>query len=388
MFVFLRRIQIEGPHKKIPSERGRKVKDKQLFIPDKIHVGFQKRDDTYTKKLAYVIYYDSKGVLRKEKSWNNWRDSKIKDIIFENTPTEGFVLNKGVGGVRQSYGWNARNEYIRVYDPRDFEFEISVANLLFILKECDCSRGKGLEDKFVYSWDGTELVLLPVGSSDYKNSMNYTQLQSKVIKSKELIAGASYTTKKQDILVYLGRFDYHTLHYSKISCRKKYVFWDGKNFVFLNDLKSIAVLSSDTISEDYAELVTRYSKSINGSKIVKVFAKKLPSKKSSKKPQYYYYRENWVTEDGDNTWTMYFTSYDYQNKSEIHYINRISRISFKDKLVFNGCNEAIYNPEYTGQVSFYHKTGGKWIKPTGLGLYAQLESGSKFMLSNGSFGYF
>ena len=115
----------------------------QLFIPKKINVGFQNRSDTYTQKLAYVIYYDLKGVLRKEKSWNSWRDHKIPNVEFANDPTEGFVLNKGVGGGRSS--WNRRNEYIRVYDPRDFEFEISVANLLFILRECDCSRGKGTD---------------------------------------------------------------------------------------------------------------------------------------------------------------------------------------------------------------------------------------------------
>ena len=37
-----------------------------LFIPDKMKVGFQERDDTYTKKLAYVIYYGPDGKLKKE----------------------------------------------------------------------------------------------------------------------------------------------------------------------------------------------------------------------------------------------------------------------------------------------------------------------------------
>ena len=46
----------------------------QLFIPGKIKVGYQNRDGTYTGKLAYVIYYDSKGKLRKEKSWTTWCD--------------------------------------------------------------------------------------------------------------------------------------------------------------------------------------------------------------------------------------------------------------------------------------------------------------------------
>ena len=31
-----------------------------IFIPKKIHVGFQTRHDTYTKKLAYIIYEDEK----------------------------------------------------------------------------------------------------------------------------------------------------------------------------------------------------------------------------------------------------------------------------------------------------------------------------------------
>lgn len=144
--------------------------DQQLFIPQKIKVGFQNRSDTYTGKLAYVIYYDQKGVLRKKTSWESWRDEQIEPIEFDNVPTSGFVLNKSVGGARASYDWNVRNEYIRVYDPRDFEYEISVPNLLYILRECNCYKGKGLEGNFVYAWWGTELVLLPEDSEDYKSS--------------------------------------------------------------------------------------------------------------------------------------------------------------------------------------------------------------------------
>ena len=46
-----------------------------IYIPKKIKVGYQDRSDTYTGKLAYVIYYDEKNKLRKEKSWNGWRRS-------------------------------------------------------------------------------------------------------------------------------------------------------------------------------------------------------------------------------------------------------------------------------------------------------------------------
>jgi hypothetical protein len=64
-----------------------------IFIPEKIKVGFQNRQDTYTKKLAYIIYYDEKGKLRKEKSWNGWRDKEIQDLDF--SPSFFKAPNKG-----------------------------------------------------------------------------------------------------------------------------------------------------------------------------------------------------------------------------------------------------------------------------------------------------
>jgi len=111
-----------------------------LLTTSKIVVGYQEREDTYTKKLAYIIYYDNKGVLRKEKSWRGWIDSgdsgyrneyvdgKYTRVLheelvrgplptheFENVPTEGFVLNKKAGGY--STGWNHRAASCRVWDP-------------------------------------------------------------------------------------------------------------------------------------------------------------------------------------------------------------------------------------------------------------------------------
>lgn len=57
----------------------------QLNVPDRIKVGYVKRGDTYTGALAYVIYFDAKGVLRKEKSWETWRDKKLEPQEFSLT---------------------------------------------------------------------------------------------------------------------------------------------------------------------------------------------------------------------------------------------------------------------------------------------------------------
>jgi hypothetical protein len=189
--------------------------DSKMFVPKTINVGYQKRSDTYTGKLAYVIYTDEKGVLRKEASWQSWRDKGLSADKFDNIPTSGFVLNKGVGGVKQSYGWNTRNEYVRVYDPRNFEFEISVANLLFILQECSSIKGKGLEGEFVYSWSGTQLILLPVDSDEYKKCIEYTDRQGKKVSKEDIVEGGTYIMRNGEKVVYLGRFLYNNYSYYK-----------------------------------------------------------------------------------------------------------------------------------------------------------------------------
>lgn len=176
-----------------------------IFIPTKINVGFQERKDTYTGKLAYVIYFDEKGKLRKETSWQGWRDESIPNEIYDNEPMEGFVLNKKVGGDR--YGWNPRQTYTRVYDPRGFEFEITIPNLLWILENCNCIKGKGLEGEFVYGWDGKELVLVPVESSDYKEIQEKNKVihNNTFIKTRDLIIGATYADLNGNQYVYMGK---------------------------------------------------------------------------------------------------------------------------------------------------------------------------------------
>jgi len=188
----------------------------QWNVPKEIVVGYQNRNGTYTGKLAYVVYNDQKGKLRKAASWEKWRDKAIDQDTFKNEPTSGFVLNKDVGGGR---GWDARNNWIRVYDPRDFEFEISIDNLLFILQECSAIKGKGLEGELVYAWAGAELVLLPVSSTEYKESCTFTKLQTKKITSKDMVVGCTYLTKKQEKVMYMGRMMWYEWNFPKSPVR-------------------------------------------------------------------------------------------------------------------------------------------------------------------------
>lgn len=243
----------------------------KLNIPKKIHVGYQDRNGTYTGKLAYVIYTDDRGKRRKERSWNSWRDNKIDVDDFDNEPTTGFVLNKGVGGQRESWGWNARNEYIRVYDPRGFEFEISVANLLFILTNCSAIKGKGLEGEFVYAWDKAELILLPVDCFEYKTSSEFTSLQTKKVTKKEMKEGLTYKHKDTTVLVYVGRhkirnLDEYSYYYDSVhpllqeADTPRHVFYDVENdkWRFERGFTRLAEVVSEDQHPEFANLYTKF----------------------------------------------------------------------------------------------------------------------------------
>ena len=266
----------------------------KLFIPTKLKVGFQRREDTYSGKLAYVTYFDIKGKLCKEKSWRGWihetpqkeyveydqeKGEHIYEMVdgipsedYDNKPTEGFVLNKKAGGY--SSGWNNRQTVCRVYDPRGFEFEIGMENLLYILQESNSYKGKGLEGQFVYGWAGAQLVLVPCSGEDYVSSTEFTDLKSMSVHAKTLVEGCMYYTKSQEKVVYLGKFDYLAIdsyrynYQQAVDITKEYMFLfvdekgkDEKSVFKPLKVNKLAKLLVDTPVENFAELVVEMENS-------------------------------------------------------------------------------------------------------------------------------
>lgn len=249
-----------------------------ILLPKKIKVGFQKREDCFTKSLAYVIYYDEKGKLRKETSWDNWRDQKIDSQEFDNEPTSGFVLNKKVGGYKSD--WNFRQAYCRIYDPRGFEFEITVPNLLYILENTSSIRGKGLEGEFVYCWDKADLVLLPTSAPEYEKIKSFTEMvtDKEKITKKDVVLGGTYKTNKDEDLIYLGYFDKYERDYyqpdgraySKTTYKsigKRHFFKsaklekDDRGFKYLSGLSKLVKTVSATAHPDYAKIMSQLERS-------------------------------------------------------------------------------------------------------------------------------
>lgn len=255
-----------------------------IIIPKKINIGY--RNLSSSEKLAFITYFDNTNVLRKKTSWDNWRDKNIPNSILENNPIDGFIINKKVGGDSWSY-WT-RQTYIRVYDSRGFYFEITIENLSYIIQNTIIENGI-IKEKLIYGWDGTKLLLIPTNSLDYKEIYNFSNNlnENKKISAKNLIIGATYLSKFNEKLIYLGKYSWNTpesiYFYSDKICSEfknknpeSWTIYDNhayrnkeeKRFIFVNeqnefigkkDLSKFLInIINDTKHKNYENLLNKY----------------------------------------------------------------------------------------------------------------------------------
>ncbi len=103
--------------------------------------------------------------------------------------------------------------------------------MLYILENTSAIKGKGLEGDFVYGWDGKDLILIPTESPDYKliNEYNNILHNNETIKAKDLIIGATYLTKDNCEMTYMGKYDYYSSGYKWEENGKCVTSKSGKN---------------------------------------------------------------------------------------------------------------------------------------------------------------
>jgi hypothetical protein len=280
---------------------------RKLFIPKKCRVGFQYREGTFTKKLAYVIYYDAANKIRKEKSWRGWchlpedeeggkaeyqywdqdkrehvKTAGIEPFDFDNVPTDGFVLNKGIRRISWSHFGSGRS-MCRIYDPRGIEFEITIENLVGLLMHTDCSK-REIQGELVYAWCGGDLMLLPCNSEEYQAAKDFTSLQAKKVGARELKEGATYVTKSEEHLVYLGRHMWYEEkdrygEQNRREGKKQHIFCDieGKSFKPIKSVPStIAAIETEHPHDNTANWIDAYQAHVNSSPIVEWIKEPIP----------------------------------------------------------------------------------------------------------------
>jgi hypothetical protein len=260
----------------------------QITIPENIKVGFKNRTDTYTGKLGFIIHQEKKK-WRQEKSWNNWRDASIEPIEFKNELVEGYVINRNVGGVKSGYDrWSTRQEKIRMFDPRGFEFEITPQNLLFILQNSSSIKGKGIEEACIFGWDGKVLVLIPKSAPEYIEIQDYNFLKNSKIAVKDLVIGGIYLNAIKQKVTFLEYSNYY--NGSGESYRKCWIF-NGKSIlpVDVSFLKEYTGEKNDSYAHLYEKLqkTTGYKEYTKFQQYVESYVPASDLKENYSKKQFY-----------------------------------------------------------------------------------------------------
>ena len=119
------------------------------------------------------------------------RDYKVLDEA-PNEPQFGFRITKSVA----RYGWNGGNKLVRIEDPRGFELEISVANLVKIMSTTTFIDGV-CQEECVWGRDGAANVLLPINSEPYREARETTKVRkTKGISLRDITIGDFVKTKE------------------------------------------------------------------------------------------------------------------------------------------------------------------------------------------------
>lgn len=250
-----------------------------LFIPEKLKIGFQEREDTFDGKLSYIIYYDEKNKLRKEKSWNDWCDPSLSYLEIENKPFKHPALNKTIQ--RDSYHFGSGRNMLRIYDPRGFEYEITTDNLIGIMNYNDVIKNE-LQGEYIYAFDSGNLFLIPVNSEQYKEAIKMTESVKTKIRKKDLEPGNTYLTRSGHRCIYIGKYNInkkidekeHHFYCDLLMCSigKKDIFFVkqeyGEEYYKDVNINTLCTMEGKISDEHLEELISNYIGSFQEKEVV------------------------------------------------------------------------------------------------------------------------
>jgi len=178
-----------------------------IKLPEKYYGGFKSQgsDDL---PLGYIVPHGTDFAFDKRKaSVDNWiqvyNSTALDTITFDNTPVTGFKLGRSI----KRTGWNGGNVVVRIEDPRGFEVEITVANLLKIMENNTIENTEILAE-CIWGRDGGKNILLAVNSEPYLEAVENTNRATRKVSLKDIKPGMTVRLKNGHEGTYLG------LHYA------------------------------------------------------------------------------------------------------------------------------------------------------------------------------
>lgn len=118
--------------------------------------------------------------------------------VYDNVPNEprfGFRITQAIS---RGGSWNGNNKVVRIEDPRGFELEISVDNLVKMMSMTTFVDGV-CQEKCVWGRQGAANVLLPVNSVPYTEAVSVTAYRAKeTISLRDVNFGDTVVLKKTE----------------------------------------------------------------------------------------------------------------------------------------------------------------------------------------------
>jgi len=122
------------------------------------------------------------------------KNYKIFDNV-ENVARTGFRITKSIS---RGGSWNGNNKVVRIEDPRGFELEISVDNLVKMMSMTTFIDGV-CQEACVWGRQGASNILLPVTSELYKDAVDRTAYRAKTtISLRDVNFGDTVVLKKTE----------------------------------------------------------------------------------------------------------------------------------------------------------------------------------------------
>lgn len=158
-----------------------------------VYVGFQGRRSVDEVPLGFMTpYSEDKAGQKRQATVDTWARGRwgstktFNSVKLENKPMIGFKIGRQI---RRSGGWNGSGaSYVRVEDPRGFELEITIENLVMCMKENLIQDGEILAE-CVWGRDGNRNILLPTNSEPYRASLKTVERINAAITLRDISPG-------------------------------------------------------------------------------------------------------------------------------------------------------------------------------------------------------
>jgi len=177
-----------------------------IKIPQTVYVGFQGRRAVDEVPLGFMTPYDeTKAGQKRQQTVDQWAkgwgsNKTFNSVTLENVPMIGFKIGRAI---RRSRSWGGNASYVRIEDPRGFELEISIENMVMVMDQNIVEDGEIMQE-CVWGRDGGKNILLPTNSEPYQASLNTTKRLNAVLSLKDVKPGSKVKLVTGETGIYYG----------------------------------------------------------------------------------------------------------------------------------------------------------------------------------------